>query len=68
VDILSVTAGCGSSGTRSRFSRDVGVRIETAVSAEAVGRPDGSIVLYVKSPTGIEAYRSEDGLSFPFFR
>jgi hypothetical protein len=64
VVILSVTAACGNSGTRWRFSRDAGVRIENAVSAEAVKRPDGSIVLYVNSPTGIEAYRSEDGLSF----
>jgi hypothetical protein len=56
--------GCGGSGARWQFSPDAGVRIESAVSAEAFERPDGSIVVYANSPTGIEAWRSKDGLSF----
>jgi hypothetical protein len=62
--LLLVAAGCGGSGTRWHFSRDAGVRIDDAVSAEAFERPDGSIVVYANSPTGIEAWRSNDGLSF----
>lgn len=62
--VVLLAAGCGGSGTRWHFSRDAGVRIENAVSAEAFKRPDGSIVVYANSPTGIEAWRSKDGLSF----
>jgi len=62
--LLLLAAGCGASGTRWHFSRDAGVRIDNAVSAEAFERPDGSIVVYANSPTGIEAWRSQDGLSF----
>ena len=62
--LLLLAAGCGGSGTRWQFSRDAGVRIDNAVSAEAFERTDGSIVVYANSPTGIEAWRSKDGLSF----
>ena len=42
--LVLLAAGCGGSGTRWHFSRDAGVRIDNAVSAEAFERPDGSIV------------------------
>ena len=62
--LLLLAAGCGGSGMHWQFSRDAGVRIENAVSAEAFERPDGSIVVYANSPTGIEAWQSREGLSF----
>ncbi len=62
--VTLVAAGCGSGGARWSFSPDRGARIENAVSAEAVERPDGAVVVYANSPTGIEAYRSQDGLAF----
>jgi hypothetical protein len=62
--VVLLAAGCGGDSPRWHFSRDPGVRIENAVSAEAFRRPDGSIVVYANSPTGIHAWRSKDGLSF----
>jgi hypothetical protein len=62
--VVLLAAGCGGSRTHWQFSRDAGVRIDNAVSAEAFERSDGSIVVYANSPTGIEAWRSRDGLSF----
>jgi hypothetical protein len=58
------TAGCGGGETHWRFTREGGVRIRDAVSAEALHHADGSILLYVNTPRAIEAYRSRDGLSF----
>ena len=66
--LVLLAAGCGGSSTRWHFSPDAGVRIENAVSAEAFERADGSIVVYANSPTGIEAWRSKDGLSFTRMR
>jgi hypothetical protein len=56
-------AGCGGGIEEWRFTRDQGVRIPDAVSAEAV-RHAGSILLYVNTPRGIELFRSADGLRF----
>ena len=61
---VSCAAGCGSSGGHWRFTPEGGVRIRQAVSAEALRRPDGSILLYANIPKGIAAFRSRDGLSF----
>jgi hypothetical protein len=58
------TAGCGGGGaTQWRFSADAGVRIRDAVSTEALRGTDGSILVYANTLTGIEGYRSGDGLS-----
>jgi hypothetical protein len=56
-------AGCGGSASHWRFTPDAGVRMRDAVSAEAFRRPDGSILLYANTLTGIQGYRSRDGLS-----
>jgi hypothetical protein len=53
----------GAASSQGRFTPDPGVRLRDAVSAEAVRRPDGSILLYVNTPTEIAAFRSSDGLS-----
>ena len=57
-------AGCGGGAREWRFAPDEGVRLRDAVSAEAIVRPDGTILLYVNRPRGIEVYRSRDGLRF----
>jgi hypothetical protein len=54
----------GGQAPRWHFAPDPGVRLRDAVSAEALRRPDGSIVLYVNTPSEIAAFRSADGLSF----
>jgi hypothetical protein len=51
-------------GTGWRFSPDPGVRLQDAVSAEVLGRPDGSLLLWANTPAGIRGFRSRDGLSF----
>jgi hypothetical protein len=56
-------AGCGGSGPHWRFTPDAGVRVRQAVSADALRRPNGSILLYANTLKGIEGYRSRDGLS-----
>jgi hypothetical protein len=53
----------GSTASHWRFAPDPGVRLHDAVSAEAVRRHDGSLLLYVNTPTEIAAFRSDDGLS-----
>ena len=46
------------------FTPDSGVRLQDAVSAEALRRPDGSVVLYVNTRIEIAAFSSVDGLLF----
>lgn len=62
---LAVAATAGAAGDRGwRFRADPGVRLVDAVSADALRRTDGSILLYVNRPKGIEAFTSRDGLTF----
>jgi hypothetical protein len=61
---LLVLSACGGGGREWRFRRDPGVRIRNVVSAEALRRPDGSLLLWANTPSAIVAYRSRDGLTF----
>jgi hypothetical protein len=58
-----VLPGCGDKHGW-RFTADPGVRIPNVVSAEALRRPDGSLLLWANTPEGIAAFRSQDGLNF----
>jgi hypothetical protein len=53
----------GSTASQWQFAPDPGFRLRDAVSAEALRRPGGSILLYVNTPTEIAAFRSADGLA-----
>jgi hypothetical protein len=63
---LLVQSGCGGSEAHAdwRLTPDPGVRIRNVVSAEALQRPDGSLLLWANTPAAIVAYRSRDGLTF----
>src|SRR5439155_14000503 len=61
---LLVLPGCGGDKADWRLTADAGVRIRNVVSAEAMRRPDGSILVWANRPEGIAAYRSRDGLTF----
>jgi hypothetical protein len=61
---LLVLPGCGGGEPDWRLTPDPGVRVPNVVSAEALRRADGSLLLWANTPEGIEAYRSQDGLVF----
>ena len=63
---LLVVSGCGGrkSDAEWRLTPDPGVRIRNVVSAEALQRADGSLLLWANTPKAIAAYRSRDGLTF----
>ncbi len=62
--VVATPAADGRSGSTWRFVPDAGVRLRDAVSAEVLRRPDGSLLLWANTPSGIAAYRSRDGLAF----
>ena len=64
VAVLLLVSGCGGQDSGWRFSPDPGVRVPNVVSAEALRRADGSLLLWANTPEGIEAFRSQDGLVF----
>ena len=64
VAVLLLVSGCGGQDSGWRFSPDPGVRVPNVVSAEALRRADGSLLLWANTPKGIEAFRSQDGLVF----
>ena len=63
---LVVVSGCGGRKAEAewRLTPDPGVRIRNVVSAEALQRADGSLLLWANTPRSIAAYRSRDGLTF----
>jgi hypothetical protein len=63
---LLVLSGCGGRKSEAewRLTPDPGVRIRNVVSAEALQRADGSLLLWANTPRAIAAYRSRDGLTF----
>jgi hypothetical protein len=63
---LVVVSGCGGRKAEAewRLTPDPGVRIRNVVSAEALQRADGSLLLWANTPKSIAAYRSRDGLTF----
>ena len=61
---LLVLPGCAGGEAEWRLTGDPGVRIRNVVSAEALQRADGSLLLWANTPTAIVAYRSPDGLTF----
>jgi hypothetical protein len=66
VAALLLLPGCGGGEAEAewRLTPDPGVRIRNVVSAEAVRRADGSLLLWANTPAAIVAYRSRDGLRF----
>lgn len=61
---LLLVAGCGEERHDWRFGPDPGVRARNVVSAEAMRRDDGSLLLWANTPERIVAFRSRDGLVF----
>jgi hypothetical protein len=61
---VALTLLRGGDGTGWRFSPDPGVRLQDAVSVEALGRPDGSLLVWANTREGIRAFRSRDGIGF----
>ncbi|HKP18297.1 MAG TPA: exo-alpha-sialidase [Gaiellaceae bacterium] len=64
VVVALLLAGCGGQDRGWEFSPDPGIRVQNAVSAEAMRQPDGSILLWANTLEGIAAFRSRDGLTF----